>query len=335
MATMTAHAQLDMLSLKSPSGTLVYTDTSSFEFFDGVYRTTFSGQNLTYSGDILTGGTITDYVVKVISPKFVNMIYEMHGFEIPAALASPHIQAGNFAPIFAMVLTGNDTITGSNSDDVLTGLGGSDLIRGGLGNDVIEGGAGHDALEGGSGTNHLDGGDGYDIATYLLGYDAYTTRRQGDEVLVLAKDGSISDTLVNFERVAFVGSHLAFDFDGNAGQAYRIYQAAFDRTPDTGGLSFWINSMDAGRSLLWVAEGFVGSDEFASVYGNSPANPDFVDKLYENILGRDGELEGVTFWIDQLEAGMSRAQVLVHFSESPENTAAVAPAINDGIWFYV
>ncbi len=135
------------------------------------------------------------------------------------------------------------------------------------------------------------------------------------------------------ERIVFVDGILAFDFDGGAGQAYRIYEAAFDRMPDLGGLSYWIRSIDSGASLLSVAEGFINSAEFKSVYGENPTDAELISKLYQNILNREGEAAGIDYWLDQLGSGASRAQVLANFSESPENVQGVAPAISDGIWY--
>ena len=48
------------------------------------------------------------------------------------------------------------------------------------------------------------------------------------------------------ERLTFSDANIALDIDGNAGQAHRIYKAAFDRAPDLGGLGFWINTLDNG-----------------------------------------------------------------------------------------
>lgn len=137
----------------------------------------------------------------------------------------------------------------------------------------------------------------------------------------------------SLERLVFEDGILAFDFDGGAGQAYRIYEAAFDRMPDLGGLSFWIRSIDSGASLLSVAEGFINSAEFKSVYGENPTDAELISKLYQNILNRDGEAAGIDYWLDQLGSGVGRAQVLASFSESAENVQGVAPAISDGIWY--
>ncbi|WP_436001158.1 DUF4214 domain-containing protein, partial [Rhizobium sp. LjRoot30] len=148
---------------------------------------------------------------------------------------------------------------------------------------------------------------------------------------ISGRDGM--DRLSNIERVRFADGTLAFDTDGNAGQAYRIYQAAFDRTPDAAGLTFWVKTLDAGKGLLGAADGFVTSTEFQTLYGTNISNQAFVEQLYQNVLGRAGEEAGIDFWTDRMTNGVSRAEVLAGFSESAENIAGVAPAIADGIWY--
>ncbi|GGK43734.1 DUF4214 domain-containing protein [Salinarimonas ramus] len=142
------------------------------------------------------------------------------------------------------------------------------------------------------------------------------------------------------ERVQFIDGQgafvrtLAFDTGAgeNAGSAYRVYQAAFDRTPDNDGLKFWIDRADGGTSLIDIAAGFVASAEFQSIYGANPTSAQFVGRLYQNVLGREGEAGGVAFWTNELNTGArSQAQVLADFAESPENVVGVAPAIDGGI----
>ena len=145
----------------------------------------------------------------------------------------------------------------------------------------------------------------------------------------LSRDGI--DTLSNVERLKFSDTNLALDINGNAGAAYRIYQAAFDRKPDVGGLGFWISQIDKGASLQSVAQGFIGSAEFQKLYGSSPTNAAFVDGLYHNVLHRAGEQGGVDYWIGVLNSGTSRADVLAGFSESAENKAGVIGSIQNGI----
>ena len=46
---------------------------------------------------------------------------------------------------------------------------------------------------------------------------------------------------------------------------------------------------------------------------------DFVNTLYEQILGRPADSEGSAFWTNQIEEGASRISVLHSFIVSPEN----------------
>ncbi len=112
---------------------------------------------------------------------------------------------------------------------------------------------------------------------------------------------------------------------GHSGMAYRMYQAAFDRAPDQGGLDFYIDQLATGRmSLKAMAVGFINSPEFKSRYGNGVSNAAFVQLLYQNVLGRAPDAAGQAFHQGNLDAGrLDFADTLVSFSESPENIARV------------
>lgn len=158
----------------------------------------------------------------------------------------------------------------------------------------------------------------------------YSISRSGEVVIVTSKDG-VSYRLQNPQRLQFDDLNVAFDLAGVAGKAYRIYQAAFDRVPDVGGLGFWIANMDKNVSLLQVAGGFIASAEFTSLYGSNPSNENFVTRLYNNVLHRAPEGGGYAFWVNALKQGVSRAEVLAAFAESAENIAQVAGAVANGI----
>ena len=138
-------------------------------------------------------------------------------------------------------------------------------------------------------------------------------------------------SLSNVERIQLSEGSVALDLGGSAGQTYRLYQAAFDRTPDTVGLSNNVGLVDNGMSLYDMANAFAQSAEFLATYGTT-TNEQFVNTLYNNVLGRNADPAGLAGWLDTLASGRDRGFVLTGFSESPENIALVAPAINDGIW---
>ncbi len=144
------------------------------------------------------------------------------------------------------------------------------------------------------------------------------------------------DILAGIERLKFADGLFALDVgpDGIAGQAYRIYQAAFNRTPDAGGLGYWLGVMDNGVSLKTISGGFINSDEFRTAYGTAPTNEQLVTKFYQNILGREPEKAGYDFWVGVLNGNFAPLpDVLAAISESNENQLGVAAIIGNGFGY--
>jgi hypothetical protein len=141
-----------------------------------------------------------------------------------------------------------------------------------------------------------------------------------------------TDVLWNVERVQFDDYTIAFDIDGDAGEAYRLYQAAFSRAPDLPGLGYQTNALDNGLPLWFVASQFIASPEFQSKYG-AVDNTQFITLLYQNVLHRAPDSGGLQYHLDELASGQTRGDVLMHFSESPENQANVIGQIQGGIVF--
>ncbi|TXM65504.1 DUF4214 domain-containing protein [Methylobacterium sp. WL69] len=101
----------------------------------------------------------------------------------------------------------------------------------------------------------------------------------------------------------------------------RLYEAGLDRTFDRGGLNYWIDQHKGGMSFTEMARQFLDSPEFTIRFGDDDvmANGTFVTRMYLNALDRAPEAAGYEYWTGTMNAGMSREQVLIHFSESPEN----------------
>lgn len=192
---------------------------------------------------------------------------------------------------------------------------------------------GDDHLQGSSGDDHIDGGSGIDSVSYqgsrhdyALTVSAAGTRVDDSNAM---RDGA--DTLTAVERLHFNDGSLALDSDGHAGQAYRLYKAAFDRESDEGGLGYWLDKLDGGATLESVANAFIASAEFKALYGENIGDEQFVEHLYQNVLDRTPDAGGKGYWLDSLEHGLTREQALISFSESAENQANVAPLILTGI----
>jgi Ca2+-binding RTX toxin-like protein len=228
-----------------------------------------------------------------------------------------------------------DEARGGRGNDILIGNQLSNVLHGNDGNDVLYGNQGNDILVGGYGNDTINGGEGFDIAIFQNTAQNSTLDIRDDGTIVILYDQTYNqyDTFTDVERVLFSDRKLAFDVDGNAGQAYRLYQAAFDRTPDEQGLGFWIAAIDGGMQLEDVSEKFVQSAEFMALTGQNATSDVFVNAMYQNVLQRDADLGGLEYWKQQMDSGMDRADILLHFSESAENITITSHAVGSGIWF--
>jgi hypothetical protein len=198
-------------------------------------------------------------------------------------------------------------------------------------NQTVVGTAGIDTLIATQGNDSIDGGTGTDTLILACPRASYTLSKAttGWTIISVAEG---TDRLVNVERIQFADITVALDIDGTAGQAYRVYQAAFNRTPDNDGLKYWIDAMDGGASLQDVAAGFVNSAEFVALYGANSTNADFLTHLYSNVLHRTPDAGGYNWWLNTLNtAQATKTSVLMGFSESPENRSGVLNAIQNGI----
>ena len=103
----------------------------------------------------------------------------------------------------------------------------------------------------------------------------------------------------------------------------RLYFAFFDRAADYEGFNYYLEERDAGLTLEAMAEQFAGSDEFRLRYGTLD-NAAFFDRVYRNVFDGVADASLRSAWIAQLDAGMSRGQLMVAFSESNAFRAATS-----------
>jgi subtilisin-like proprotein convertase family protein len=227
---------------------------------------------------------------------------------------------------------GNLSKVGSGEFTISTGS----LIEnaiGGLGSDFFTGNDARNVFRGNGGNDTIDGGAGIDTAAYTGARSGYTVVKGTSGWTVSSTDEG-ADSLLNVERLQFSDATFALDISGNAGQVYRIYQAAFNRAADAGGLGYWISVMDSGATLNNIAQGFVDSPEFKKLYGTNPTNEQVMSKMYDNVLHRTPDQAGYDYWVGVLNRNeASVAAVLATISESPENQAALVGVIGNGFVF--
>lgn len=161
------------------------------------------------------------------------------------------------------------------------------------------------------------------IATTWLGADSTEVfGRDYSDLGFLARPGGGTDTPQNTPVV--VPTRRT-----RRAEVARLYLAYFLRRPDDAGFEYWAGVRQSGRSLAQISEEFVGSNEFRMRYG-SLSNRQFVELIYQNVLGRSPDSGGLNHWTAVLDGGTSRGDVMIGFSESAEfktNTSTEVTAI--------
>ncbi len=98
-------------------------------------------------------------------------------------------------------------------------------------------------------------------------------------------------------------------------QVDSYYRTYLQRDPDADGRAFWIAQLQAGVDANTVVVDFLTSAEYQQSHGGDDV---FVKTLYQEILGRDGEADGIAYWQGRIQAGESRADVVREFLTSGE-----------------
>ena len=98
-----------------------------------------------------------------------------------------------------------------------------------------------------------------------------------------------------------------------------LYVSFFNRAADERGLTYWTNrgnsSPNQSSVLKELAAGFASHPSFERAYGDLN-NSEFVEAVYRNTLGREGDAQGITFWSRLIDGGMSRSDFVATFVEA-------------------
>lgn len=310
MATVNFIQQANMSTATVWYGYVTIANATTLSITNYAGRTgTYYGNGFNYDATSVTGGTVTGYV----QYENYSQAYTVSGTSAPATRVAAYINSGNEQGLQEYILQGGDYIFGSSYSDVLLGY------------------SGNDSINGGSASDWLNGGDGIDVSVYYGQSDSYSVSITGSSQARVT-DAYSADTLVNIERLQFTDTMLAIDIGAgqHGGEAFRLYKAAFDRTPDVSGLGYWIYQLDNGASLNSVSQSFINSAEFQQTYGPNLTNNQFITLLYNNVLDRAPDAGGLEYWNYQMNHGMERASVLANFSESTENINNTLPLIANG-----
>ena len=108
------------------------------------------------------------------------------------------------------------------------------------------------------------------------------------------------------------------DRDPASAQVFRLYSAFFLRPPGAAGLDYWSGLRRSGAGLRSIAWSFGASNEFENRYGQL-SSQEFVKLVFRNVLCREANGTGLTYWAGRLDSGaLKRQDMIVYFSEGEE-----------------
>ena len=213
---------------------------------------------------------------------------------------------------------GNDTIESYGADGQLIGGAGEDHMTARGQNGHFEGGAGDDVINAWDASflyfdpSAFDQPD--DVAAYQgmsSGYTLSLSRETVGAVTVAdhltERDGT--DQLRGIDELAFSKGALDLGLYYRAAtlstpemiELATLYIAYFDRAPDATGLYYWAAPREMGMSLEEVSRHFLNSQENQARTDFFGPAEDTVKAVYENVLNRVPEAEGLAFWTAMLQ----------------------------------
>jgi len=216
---------------------------------------------------------------------------------------------------------------GAGNDTVNTGSG-ADVITAGKGNDSISSGAGNDTIKvnnAEAGNDSVNAGSGYDevvINEAAANFDTVISS-SGELTLTSKSDGS-TKTISNAEYLSFqkadgtVQSVVVNTHSEIESSVARMYEA-FGRFADKDGMEYWANEVTNGNSdLTHLAGSFLNTAEGQSIYAPDMGNSLFVSKVYAKVLNRNLDDESKEWWVNEMEGGMTKAEVMARIVNSDE-----------------
>ena len=91
-------------------------------------------------------------------------------------------------------------------------------------------------------------------------------------------------------------------------EAARYYATILDRAGELSGIDFWA-SYDGVITNTQLADSLLNSAEGQAIYGNT-TDEQFIERMYENVVGRHSDSSGMSFYLNYLSQGHSRGQLI-------------------------
>lgn len=120
----------------------------------------------------------------------------------------------------------------------------------------------------------------------------------------------------SWQRVIRVTNNYVWNYAGIEEFLDRLYRIILNREPDVQGKNWWVERTDTHKLTTFdIVLGFFNS---AEVLNKKWSDSEFLDILYKVFFDREPDAVGKDWWIDQLNRGLTREEVVKGFSQSNE-----------------
>ncbi len=310
----------------------------------------------TYGGYQLTDGNQRDPNLFIHESTIIHEIHTGDGNDVIT---------GNNSDNIIQTYSGNDEISAGFGDDTVYAGRGNDVISLGFGNDTYIGHSGDDLLIGGGGFDTADFQD-VSLAAYRFSFqnngDVNAINLFTSETLSLKlvenlrfagedfKTLELYDALIDMSQTLIkdvdVTPYLSrienvnedTDISALEAQLYRTYMGGVGRAPDRGGFNWWMEQLQTGElDLDETANRFLDSPEFASIAdidkNGDISNTEMLDHMYQKVFGREPDIEGYNWWLDQLDSGdLLQEEAFNDMTQSDEFVMLTANTVSE--WLF-
>ncbi|RZI43630.1 DUF4214 domain-containing protein [Herbaspirillum sp. HC18] len=89
-----------------------------------------------------------------------------------------------------------------------------------------------------------------------------------------------------------------------------LYVALFGRAPERDGLGYWVQQLDAGKTVAQIAQDMYNTEPARANYPTFLTNSEIIGRFYTNVLGRTADADGLAYWTAKLNAGQTKGSVI-------------------------
>ncbi|WP_191970984.1 DUF4214 domain-containing protein [Methylobacterium soli] len=343
--------------------------SKQFNLMERMFDGKISPAQLMLESDLLASKLSGDLLAQAGVPKEMASMFGMLLFKFsqPGSSGFGDATTGHYTPghvgvylddpldTFSQRSTGDQRAiyVGGSSGNTLNAGNQGVVFYGAAGSDSLRGGAGNDYLAGGIGQNQIFGYGGSNTAVYLGTMSNYTFKYSPNDILgpyfTVTGNGSndyvkdvqflqffdnrvpVSQIFPEINSIKVPFGTVTHDANSIGGKVYALYDGILGRAPDPLGLEHYYNVVINGSSLQDVARSLLSSPE-GQLRAGASSNSTFVEQLYDATLHRHSDAGGLSFFVNQLNAGTPRADVAISFSLSSEHLANLKDAFDFGVF---